>query len=335
MSIIVLIVGALLGLALSSGGGFGAVAGAGLGWLVWRSRLQARQIAALEQAMALLRPVPGAQPAPVQNAVNTATTLPAQESPFLPEPAAMAPPASVSASASIPPADAVPTMPMPLPTEPRIEPRMATPARPREAPAALLALKQWLFGGNTIVKLGVGILFIGLAFLARYASEQVEVPVGWRLAGIGAVALVLLVLGWRLRLGRPGYAQVLQGGAVAVLYLTLFAAFRFYDLLPMGPVFALMVVVAALSAALAVLQDAPALAIVGALGGFAAPLLLSTGGGSHVALFSYYAVLDLGIAAVAWRKTWRRLNLVGFVCTFLIATGWGVLQYAPSHYASS
>ncbi len=63
-----------------------------------------------------------------------------------------------------------------------------------------------------------------------------------------------------------------------------------------------MVVVAALAAALAVLQDARALAVIGALGGFATPLLVSTGSGNHVALFSYYLVLDLGIAAVAWHK---------------------------------
>jgi uncharacterized membrane protein len=65
-------------------------------------------------------------------------------------------------------------------------------------------LQRWLFGGNTIVKVGVGILFVGLAFLARFASEHVQVPVELRLAAIAAVALALLVLGWRLRLRRTG-----------------------------------------------------------------------------------------------------------------------------------
>ena len=96
-------------------------------------------------------------------------------------------------------------------------------------PRDLLApIRRWLFGGNTIVKAGIGILFVGLAFLAKYASEHAHLPVEVRLAAIGAAAVVLLGFGWRLRLSRPDYAQVLQGGAVAVLYLTLFAAFRFY-----------------------------------------------------------------------------------------------------------
>ena len=72
--------------------------------------------------------------------------------------------------------------------------------------------------------------------------------------------------------------------------------------------------------ALAVLQDARALAVIGALGGFATPLIVSTGSDNYVALFAYYLVLDAGIAAVAWSKTWRLLNLIGFVATFVVAT---------------
>ena len=169
----------------------------------------------------------------------------------------------------------------------------------------------------------------------KFASEHVHVPVEFRLAAIAGVALLLLGIGWRLRLRRAAYAQALQGGAIAVLYLTLFVAFRFYGVLSAPPVFAMMVLVAALAAALAVLQDARALAVIGALGGFATPLLVSTGSGNHIALFSYYLVLDLGIAAVAWHKTWRSLNLVGFFGTFIVATAWGALKYSPQNFASS
>ena len=120
-----------------------------------------------------------------------------------------------------------------------------------------------------------------------------------------------------------------------MLYLTLFAAFRYYGVLAAGPAFVLMVAVAALAAALAVLQDARALAVVGALGGFATPLIVSTGSDNATALFSYYLVLDAGIAAVAWFRTWRSLNLVGFVATFVVATAWGVLRYRPDSFAMS
>jgi uncharacterized membrane protein len=319
LSFIAIVIGGVLGAAWADDV-FGAVIGALAGWLLMRSWQHQRQIAALQQALAKLQAggaVEAVAPVPAAVAPEPIDTAPAPLAPVAEPVPASEPVAEAAVVEAVPRAPEVP----PPPGAPRPDP--------------LAPIKAWLFGGNTIVKAGVGILFIGLAFLAKYASEHVQVPVEFRLAGIGGVALVLLVLGWRLRTKRAQYAQVLQGGAIAMLYLTLFAAFKFYNVLAVGPAFALMVVVAALAAALAVLQDARALAVIGALGGFATPLLVSSGSGNYVALFSYYFVLDLGIAAVAWHKTWRSLNLIGFIATFLVATAWGVLDYRPDHYANS
>ncbi|MGH7344590.1 MAG: DUF2339 domain-containing protein, partial [Candidatus Rokuibacteriota bacterium] len=196
-------------------------------------------------------------------------------------------------------------------------------------------LWRWLTGGNTVVRVGVVILFFGVAFLLKYAHERFALSIELRLAGVAAGALVLLVVGWRLRERRAGYALTLQGGGIGILYLVIFAAFRLYHLLPAAHAFALLVAVAALSAVIAVAQDARALAVLGSSGGFLAPILASTGAGSHVALFSYYAVLDAGILAVAWFKAWRVLNLVGFAFTFAIGTVWGVRFYRPEHFATT
>ncbi len=229
----------------------------------------------------------------------------------------------------------VPPPPRRVPPPPKPLTAPAAPSGPSLADQAIARAKDWLFGGNTVARLGALLLFIGLAFLARFAVEQGLVPPQLRLAGIGLVAIVLLVVGFRLRERRSGYALTLQGAGVAILYLTLFAAFRLYGFLPPLAAFALMVAVCALAALLAVLQDARALAVIGVAGGFLAPILASTGQGDHVALFSYYAVLNLGILAVAWVKDWRGLNVVGFVFTFGIATLWGVLRYRPDQFAST
>ncbi|MCZ7565122.1 MAG: DUF2339 domain-containing protein [Burkholderiales bacterium] len=93
---------------------------------------------------------------------------------------------------------------------------------------------RWLVGGNTLVRLGVVILFFGVAFLAKYAAENFRFPIALRLAGIAAGAFVMLAIGGRLRARRPGYALAMQGGGVGVLYLTVFAALRLYGLLPPG-----------------------------------------------------------------------------------------------------
>jgi uncharacterized membrane protein len=77
------------------------------------------------------------------------------------------------------------------------------------------------------------------------------------------------------------------------------------------------------------------MAVTGIVGGFLAPVLMSTGSGSHVALFSYYAVLNLGIVGISWKKAWRELNVVGFYFTFVIAAVWGGRYYRPRYFSST
>ena len=293
MLLIAIIVGAIVG-ATASGEG-GALAGALFGWLVVRSLRQQREIEALRKQAATRRWPSRAR------GHRRSTSRPRHATPIV------APDRAGAGGRRARPGSRCRCRPGPMRLRQRALPlRRPRPVPSRRPPAIagggvphaptrrdpLAPIKRWLFGGNTIVKAGIGILFVGLAFLAKYASRARPSAGRVRLAAIGAAAVVLLGFGWRLRLSRPDYAQVLQGGAVAVLYLTLFAAFRYYGVLAALPAFVLMVAVAALAAALAVLQDARSLAVVGALGGFATPLIVSTGSDNYVALFAYYFVLD-------------------------------------------
>ena len=213
----------------------------------------------------------------------------------------------------------------------------ATEAEPRR-PSVLEPIMQWLVGGNTVLKVGIIILFFGVAFLIKYAADSGILPIELRLAGVAAAGIAFLVGGFRLRdrgAAQSAYGLALQGAGIGILYLSIFGAFRFYQLLPGGFAFALMVAVVGLSAALAVLQNSLALAAFGSVGGFLAPVLASSGGGSHVALFSFYALLNTGIFAIAWFRSWRLLNLIGFVFTFGIGSLWGAWSYRPEHFAST
>jgi len=248
----------------------------------------------------------------------------------------VAPPlaAKVNASAASVSGTAPPRRPPPLPQP---APQSAPPSAAEGAiDRLLLTLRGWLFEGNVPVKIGVLLLFFGLAAAMRYAVEQglVSFPIELRLSAIAAAAIGGLLWGWRNRTLRPEFGLALQGGAIGVLLLTVFASYRLYSLLPSGVAFALVLVLVAAAALLAVLQNAVALAVLGFVGGYLGPVLISSGSGNHVALFSYYALLNAAVFAIAWLRPWRALNLVGFGFTFAIGSMWGARYYRPELFAS-
>ncbi len=196
-------------------------------------------------------------------------------------------------------------------------------------------LKTFFTTGNIVLKVGIIILFFGVSFLLKYAAQRNMIPIEFRLAGVALGGIALLVTGWFLSQKKPGFGLALQGGGIGIFYLTVFAAARLYDLLPYTFSFFVLFGLVVLSAVLAVLQNAGALAAFGACGGFLAPVLMSTGTGSHVMLFSYYALLNSGIVGIAWFKAWRELNLLGFLFTFVISVMWGYRYYQPDYFSST
>lgn len=206
---------------------------------------------------------------------------------------------------------------------------------PVDEPAILRYLREYFSGPNLLVRVGVIVLFFGVAFLLKYAAERSHLSIEFRLMGVAAGAMVMLAIGWRLRTRHEDYALVMQGGAIGVLYLTVFSALRLFDVLPAAYALIILTAVGIFSAILAIVQNARSLAILGICGGFLAPVLTSTGAGNHVVLFSYYALLNAGIFGMAWFKSWRPLNLLGFIFTFVISTFWGVTRYHAADFAST
>lgn len=306
------------------GGGLGLLAGLGLQHAI-RSEMRKSNEKLRLQMLELLKSRGDSTTVPDSTPAGKPALASAPDTPV----AAAAPAATAArpVTPDIPPA----TQPAAPPAPPRVRP----PAEPNAVELAFAAAKNWLLGGNTIVRIGLVILFIGLSFLSSYAAAAGLFPVELRLAAVALAGIALLAVGFVKRQARPAFALALQGGGVAVIYLTVFAAFRRFDLVAPLPAFGLMIVVCALSCALALLQDSRALAVAAFAGGFAVPLLLSTGGGSSVALFSYYTLLNLAILFIAYKRSWRVLNMVGFAATFGVATLWGVLKYEPAHYMSS
>jgi uncharacterized membrane protein len=201
-------------------------------------------------------------------------------------------------------------------------------------PAPLPSFLSRLLSGNLVAKVGAVILFFGVGFLLKFAYERDLIPVWIRLASVATFGAALVLGGARLMATRRVYALILQGAGIGVLYLDTFFALRLYATLSPGIAFALFLGLGVACTLMAVRQDARALALLGLTGAFLAPPLASTGGGDHVLLFSYYALLNAFIVAVAWFKSWRELNLAGFVFTFVVSLLWGDAYYQPALFGS-
>lgn len=251
------------------------------------------------------------------------------------------PPAHGIAPDGAPLAPPVDSPALPGASNPAASPAPHRPVEPASPPApsafdrGVAAARDLLFGGNTVVRGGILVLLVGVTLLARWAAENSLFPVEARLAFAALIGLALTGVGFWLRTSRPAFGTTLQGGGLAALYVVSFVAYRLFDLVPVGMAFGLFIVVAVAAGALAVLQHALPLIVIASLGGFLAPILASTGSGDHVALFSYYLVLNASIAGIAFVRSWRVLNVLAFVCTYGVASTWGVLSYEPDKLAST
>ena len=218
------------------------------------------------------------------------------------------------------------------PPEPDVDETPLAPREPNSVDRLVGAARDWLFGGNTVVRIGLVILFVGLSFLVRYYAASGLLPIELRLAAVALAGVALLGFGFRTRLTRPGFGLALQGAGVGVVYLTLFAAVKLVPGFPVAAAFAVMILVCALGCGLALLQMSQALAVTAFAGGYATPLLLSDGTGAVAGLFAYYTILNLAVLFIASRQAWRMLNLLGFFATFGVATMWMASGYQPADF---
>ena len=169
---------------------------------------------------------------------------------------------------------------------------------------------------------GIAIVLAAIFFL-KYSAQQ-----GWLqppvrvLIGI-AVAIGLLVV-CELKAARryPTLANALDAAAVAILFATFFAAHALWNLIPALLTFALLGAVTAIAVLLSLRRESLFIAVLGLLGGFATPALLSTGENRPVPLFAYLVLLNVGLAWVAYKQVWPVLTMLTLVLTTVYQWGW-------------
>ena len=188
-------------------------------------------------------------------------------------------------------------------------------------------------GGRLMLWVGTIVLVLGLAFFLKYAFDNQWINEPMRV-GLGmAAGLAIAAAGHRfVRRGYRAYGQILTGGGLAVLYLSVYAGYAYYGLFGPTAAFTLLVWVTIAGAWLADRQDALGLALIGVGGGYLTPFLVGGSTDQQVALFSYDALLAAGTLYLARRRDWPVLNVVSFVATWLTVGAWVDRYYSPAKW---
>jgi hypothetical protein len=206
-------------------------------------------------------------------------------------------------------------------------------ARTREENADALENR---IGGRWLLYIGLTALVLGASYFVKYAFDNEWINPTLRV-GIGFLGgAALIVFGQRfVSKGLAFYGQVLTGGGIGVLYLAIYAAYRWYALINEPAASAAMILTTALGVWLADRQRSQPLALFAVAVGFATPFLIGDSAGSQIVLFTYDAILVCGTLALARRRQWPALNLVSYVLTVVTIASWFEAGYKPKQYLAT
>jgi hypothetical protein len=268
-----------------------------------------------------------------------------KESPKPVEPAPAPQPKIVTPAPVAPPQPAVTPQPVislprpPVATPPPIFVATAIPKsppvfEPPRSPAPKINWEQFM-GVKGFAWIGGLALFLGVAFFVKYSFDNNLVPPELRVAIGFLTGLGLLVGGVVMsRKNFPALSHTLCATGVVILYAVTFACRSIYHFEFFGPVptFLLMALITITAFFVAVRLNALVVAILGMLGGFLTPILLSTGQDNPLGLFGYIAILDAGLIIVALHRRWYFLTPLAALGTAIMQIGWAQKFFVSEKY---
>ena len=190
-------------------------------------------------------------------------------------------------------------------------------------------IEQYI-GGNLINKIGIVILIFGLGLFVKYAIDNGFFPPLVRLILSFAAGLTLVTVGIFLKSKYKTYSAVLFSGGMVVLYFTAYGGSVFFDpsLLPRNISFYLMVIFTVVTVIAAMIYDLQIIGLLGLVGAYAVPFLLSDSSGSYRLLLSYLAVINIGILVISIKKLWKGVIYTAFFLSWLIFSFWWINEYS-------
>ncbi len=212
------------------------------------------------------------------------------------------------------------------PPLPRSKTKIAAASKPAAVKKAF-DLEAFI-GGNLINKVGILILIVGLGLFVKYAIDNGYFPPLIRLILSFLAGLTLVGFGYYLKPKYKTYSAVLFSGGMAVLYFSTYSGNAYYDpvLMPKTTAFILMAVFTVVTVIAAMIYNLEIIALLGLVGAYGVPFLLSDGSGDYKLLLSYIAIINAGVLAATIRKNWRITLYTGFVLTWIIFSFWVLVE---------
>lgn len=221
----------------------------------------------------------------------------------------------------------------PPPFMPRAEaPPVVAPPQGPFAPAMSPGMQaeriESIIGRRWLGWVSVALILFATAFFLKYAYDNRWIGELGRVTIGVAAGITLTAFGYRYHRRKwRVFSQILTGGGVVLLYLSAYASFGYYNLASQKAAFVYMAILIAEAACLALLYNAPSIAVMALIGGFLVPALLHSDRDQYRSLFMYIAGLDIG--ALALLKRWWGLSSVAFSGTHLLFWLWYVDSYHP------
>ena len=229
---------------------------------------------------------------------------------------------------SPPPIQETKAQPSPEPASPL--PGPPPPPRPAAPPPSTTPLNAYqiesIIGRRWVGWAAIGLILFATAFFLKYAFDNRWIGELGRVSIGIAFGIAMSLAGFRYHQRRwRVFSQILTAGGVVLLYLSTYAAFGYYHLIGQKTAFAYLIILIGEAAALALLYNAPAIAIMALIGGFLTPVLLHSELDQYRSFFAYLIVLDIG--ALALLKHWRSLSSVAYFGTQLLFWLWYTENY--------
>lgn len=180
-------------------------------------------------------------------------------------------------------------------------------------------------GENLFGKIGILVLVVGMGLFVKYAIDKNWINEVFRTILGFVVGGVLLVISQRLKNTYRTFSSLLAGGAFAIFYVTVAMAYHYYGLFSQTIAFIILIVLTVLMSLLSVVYNRRELAVIGLIGGFIAPFLVSNGMGNYLILFTYMTILNMGMFGLSLYKKWRELPVISFVATYVIMLGYSLV----------